>query len=171
MKITFGWLRHAQQIIYSAMLLNYSGDHCNFIESNSSNVEVSLVGCTSHRYNLALKDMYQFHNEAIWTILVIVKKVKYGINADKLKNITHLNAKHCTDICWGSTILMVKRYIDIKEDISGLKIHDIDAIMPNSRRSVKIRQFYNRLKQHKSVPKEQQKMIWRFKQYVLALVK
>lgn len=88
------------------------------------------------------------HKQTISIILgSLWKELDTLLMLQNLKKWTLLKAKLDTEIRWSSTFEMVKRFIDIKEEISALKIPDIYAIMPNAT-SVEIWEFYNRLKQH-----------------------
>ena len=89
---------HLEYVTYVLGLFNRSlsnvvafvGDNCSTNTSFASMVSGHYVGCASHRFNLALKDIFKEANTFIEKVHSVMKALRRPILAAKLRVHTHL---------------------------------------------------------------------------------
>lgn len=79
------------------------GDNCNTNRAFSRRVGPIFVGCHSHRYNLALKDIMLGHKSSIDSFRATMSRLSFQIPAAQLRPSTHLKAKLDCETRWSST--------------------------------------------------------------------
>uniref|UniRef100_H3GGX0 HAT C-terminal dimerisation domain-containing protein n=1 Tax=Phytophthora ramorum TaxID=164328 RepID=H3GGX0_PHYRM len=80
---------------------------------------VPLVGCTSHRLNLAVRDYLGPHDNILEEVQQLMRKLRTLKQASKLRTKTSLAAVLRQDTRWLSTFSMLKRYFLLREFISA----------------------------------------------------
>lgn len=105
------------------------GDNCSTNRCFTRRVGPLFVGCYSHRYNLAMKDVISLSLPEVGHVRELMRKLSYQIPAARLRRLTHLKAKIDNDTRWSSTYEMLKRYIDIKDVLPELGMPEIDDLL------------------------------------------
>lgn len=95
------------------------GDNCNLNKRLATIMEIPLVGCRSHRLNLAVEG-YMNHNlkEEIESVSKLMSKCSTLKNSGRLRLYTHLRPKTKNVTRWTSKFDMMTRYKELKPDIS-----------------------------------------------------
>ena len=105
------------------------GDNCATNRKFSKNAGIALVGCASHRLNLAVKEWLKPHSDLISKLNALMKKLRTPIVAGALRTKTHLRAK-CNNVTrWSSTAAMLERYQKIKVFLPELRLEAVDSLM------------------------------------------
>lgn len=105
------------------------GDNENTNKAFARLAGCPFIGCASHRFNLAMKDIISEYRDEITKVNDLMKKLSYQIPAAKLRRFTHLKAKISNETRWSSTYNMLKRYIEIKEYLPQLELPEIDELL------------------------------------------
>ena len=74
-----------------------------------------LIGCVSHRFNIAVRAFLVPYEELIIKVNTPMGKLKNLKLAGKLRSFTELRAKQKNETRWSSTADMLKRYNEIQE--------------------------------------------------------
>ena len=86
--------------------------------------EVPLIGCASHKLNLAIQGLYSVGTPE-FLVLEKVHKLMLELgtlkNRMKLRTRTHLTPIKKNDTRWGSVFTMLKRYLEIREYLPSCK--------------------------------------------------
>eukprot|EP00171_Calliarthron_tuberculosum_P021824 IDg21824t1 len=109
------------------------GDNCETNKLFATLAGTYFVGCASHRFNLAVHDLASDSQHIINKVQSLMRKLKHPIPAAKLRKFTHLRAKLSNVTRWSSTVNMLKRYCEIREDIDRIDIEGIDEFIPDRR--------------------------------------
>ena len=115
------------------------GDNCSVNQSMSRILKVPLLGCGSHKFNLAVRKWItnQPHLvKIIATVAGVMKKASTLKASAELRKLTKLHTVKENDTRWSSTFAMIERFIRIKgllEKVVVLKplmttIHDDDQL-------------------------------------------
>ena len=110
------------------------GDNCNTNKAISTRWDIPMVGCASHRLNLAVKQWIDSHGniaEAIEKVSTLMAKASNLKTAARLRELTldyhgvSLKAVRENVTRWTSVFSMVKRYLRIKQQLD-----DCDGLAP-----------------------------------------
>ncbi|ETP37530.1 hypothetical protein F442_14666 [Phytophthora nicotianae P10297] len=82
-------------------------------------MSVPLVGCASHRLNLAVRDYLAPHEFALEEVQQLMRKLRTLKQAAKLRLKTPLVPIMRQDTRWSSTFMMLKRYFKLQEFLSA----------------------------------------------------
>ena len=74
-----------------------------------------LLGCSSHRYNLAVMDSIEADKVVIEKVSDLMSILCYHLAAAKLREHTHLKAIGSNRTRWSSTYNKLKRYLQRRE--------------------------------------------------------
>ncbi|KAF1783941.1 Ribonuclease H-like domain [Phytophthora cactorum] len=100
-----------------------AGDNCSVYRPLAALMEVPLVGCASHRLNLAVQDDLRAHEQDLAAVQALMIKLRTLTQSAKLRLKIGLRPVIRQVTRWGSTIAMVKRYFELLEFI------DVEYIM------------------------------------------
>jgi hypothetical protein len=109
------------------------GDNCNTNKALATLARRPLVGCASHRFNLAVKDLLKEYSDLLNDINALMKKLKNLIPSAKLRKFTALRPKCSNATRWSSTYEMLKRYKELEAYLPMLNVREIDDLMPSGR--------------------------------------
>ncbi len=123
---------HLEYIGYVLELFNKSienvvcliGDNCSVNRSLAKRIGIGFIGCASHRWNLAMKDVTGSSDLSISKVEVIMKAFRRPKLAGKLRKLTHLKAKCPNATRWSSTVQMLDRYTKLRSFLSGFDEHE-----------------------------------------------
>ena len=85
------------------------GDNCSVNKRVATNCSVPLIGCASHRYNLAVQTRLAQNEPLLEKIHKLMTKLKHGLSAAKLRRLTPLAAVNRNKTRWSSSFDMLKR--------------------------------------------------------------
>jgi hypothetical protein len=101
-------------------VLFFVGDNCNVNKRLATHLSVPLVGCASHRLNLAVKEIHSEMKEIIDKINAFMVKWKKSLKLGGwFRKRTTLRPKTANKTRWLSTYVMVKRYLKLKDIIDS----------------------------------------------------
>ena len=123
----------------------------------ASSMGASFIGCASHRFNLAMKDMIANYEEHIEKVQIIMKKLRSLIPAAKLRKHTKLTAVVRHQIRWSSTFQMLVRYQELREYIPLLHLPEVSSLALSQSENALIDALVLRLKDLESVCKQLQR--------------
>lgn len=73
------------------------GDNCNTNRAMSRRIGPIFVGCYSHRFNLAVRDLLSKYKKVTSKVQQVMKKLSYSIPAAQLRKLTPLKAVQAND--------------------------------------------------------------------------
>ena len=106
--------------IYGKTTANVTFLVCDNEETNKSIARrlcLPMIGCASHRLNLALKLVLEDYASEVNTINQLMKKLMTLRNSAKLREKTNLRPIMKCDLRWSSVHSMISRYLELKEFI------------------------------------------------------
>ncbi|RHY82923.1 hypothetical protein DYB37_012401 [Aphanomyces astaci] len=104
------------------------GDNCSVNQRMAGLLNVPLVGCVSHRFNLAVQRLVEEHKNLLDRIHCVMLRARSVKNRSALRLLTPLAPKLRNDTRWSSTYAMVARFFEIKDHLAA--ITDLRAIFP-----------------------------------------
>lgn len=87
------------------------------------------MGYHSHWFNLAMKDITKDHVTRLFKGHTLMGKLSYDIPSAKLRQLTSLRPKLNNQTRWCSTYDMLRRYVEIKEQIFKIDGVDIAGLL------------------------------------------
>lgn len=121
------------------------GDNCSTNRAMSRRIGPTFVGCHSHRFNLAVKDMISEDEDLVQIVRCLMKKLSFQIPAAKLRRLTPLKSQHANATRWSSTFHMLKRYLVLKEFIVQLDDAEIIDLLPDGEEHARIETICNKM--------------------------
>lgn len=106
----------------------FVGDNCSINKSLAKRLEIPMICCHGHRFNLALQDLLKTYKEILDKVSKIMLQLKNQIPATKLRKFTPLSAKTRNVTRWSSTFTMLKLYREIRQFLSKLEIGEIEEL-------------------------------------------
>lgn len=132
------------------------GDNCSVNQSISAKLGIPLIGCASHRFQLAVQEILKDYEVVIGEVNSLMVKLRTPILAAKLRRVTHLKAKLRNQTRWSSTFEMLKRHILLRDHLRQLHNEEIDDMLPNQAHERKIDSLFSKLSQLDEVTKKLQ---------------
>lgn len=136
----------------------FIGDNCSTNRKISNDCGIPLIGCASHRFNLAvntwLENEISFKRvlDDIHTLMVELRKLK---NAARLRSLTDLCAMKNNETRWSSKYDMAKRYIQIESEVK--EIEEVEEFVLTGSKRRLLDELMVHLKQFQSITKCLQK--------------
>ncbi|ETO82003.1 hypothetical protein F444_03769 [Phytophthora nicotianae P1976] len=93
------------------------GDNCNTNQKIATLLGVPLVGCASHRFNLAINPFHAEYEAELATVNDLMIQLRHCNNAARLGELTDLQPVKRNATRWSSTYAMVDRYVRIRDAI------------------------------------------------------
>lgn len=84
------------------------GDNCSVDQSISTKSRIPLIGCASHRFQLAVKDLLNGHEIILAQVQSLMVILRTPLIAAEVRRITDLKPKLRNDTRCSSTDQMVK---------------------------------------------------------------
>ncbi|KAH9135418.1 hypothetical protein LEN26_006419 [Aphanomyces euteiches] len=106
------------------------GDNCSTNIALARKAAVSFIGCASHRFNLAVKDILANHEPLLAKINRIMLKLQDLVPAAQLRQFTSLQSRPRNATLWISTFMMIQRCMQIKDFLPLLGNSDIMEMLP-----------------------------------------
>ena len=108
------------------------GDNCAVNQSMSKILKAPLVGCGSHKFNLAVRKWISNQpqlEKIIQCIANVMKKASTLKVSALLRKLTTLRTVRENDTRWSSTFMMVERFFEIQRELSA--VPDLIPLIPN----------------------------------------
>eukprot|EP00644_Phytophthora_capsici_P008308 jgi/Phyca11/114284/e_gw1.26.396.1 len=93
------------------------GDNCSTNQKIATLLGVPLVGCASHRFNLAVNRFLAEYEDELATVNDLMIQLRHCNNAARLRELTDLQPVKRNATRWSSTYAMVDRYVRIRDAI------------------------------------------------------
>ncbi|RLN87487.1 hypothetical protein BBJ28_00025084 [Nothophytophthora sp. Chile5] len=125
------------------------GDNCATNQSVATKMGVPLVGCASHRFNLAVNKFLAPHEDLLAEVNTLMVELQKENNFAELKKHTELLPVKRNVTRWSSTFTMVQRYIRIRGEIK--KVDAVEDLIPTGAKHRKLVALFEHLKKFESV--------------------
>ena len=130
----------------------YSGDNCRVNTKLSNETKIPLIGCASHRLNLAIQEHLKLHSNLLDKVDTLMKKlqtIKYTARLRDEQSDTEVKlvAIRRNVTRWSSTFTMVKRYLQLHKYIASLaiKFRELEDLVPCVRETNVLQSLYTNL--------------------------
>ena len=135
-----------------------SGDKAEIKKYLTNHLNVPLVGCSSHKFNLAVSKYLDRKNEILWKIHRIMTKLRTHNLAGDLAQFTALQPVVRNKTRWLSTMNMVDRYLEIKGFVEQLpSCSKLVDYIPTAKENQEIQDFKETFQKLHSVTKALQR--------------
>ena len=114
---------------------------------------VPLIGCASHRFNLAVQDLLSEEEAALSKVNHLMVKLGTLLLGAKLRKLTPLRPKTRNMTRWSSSFEMILRYVRLREFLPKLDSSEIDRLSLTSTENRRIDSLLEQLKTLESVSK------------------
>ncbi|ETM43308.1 hypothetical protein F442_11560 [Phytophthora nicotianae P10297] len=131
------------------------GDNCAVNKRLANLMNVPLVGCASHRLNLAVREFLVPFETALDQVQQLMRKLRTLNQAAKLRMKTPLMPILRQDTRWSSTFSMLERYIRLREFLSA-DDDDMADLLPSRADHRKLEDLLSKLRCIESISKKLQ---------------
>ena len=150
-------LHHLSQVMISYgktsdNIICLVGDNCSVNKSMARLLRVPLIGCGSHKFNLAIRKWISNQpqlEEIILRVAGVMKKASTLKISAQLRKLTALHTVRENDTRWSSTFEMIKRFFRIQTELSA--IADLFPFLPSLVECDLLAKGYEHLKQFNQV--------------------
>ena len=97
------------------------GDNCNVNQAMARRLRIPLVGCSSHKFNLAVGLVLEEHETLLTKVHALMTRCRTLINRAKLRRLTHLAPVVRNVTRWSSTYAMTRRYLKLEPFLSEIE--------------------------------------------------
>ena len=136
-------------------ILFFVCDNDSVNKSIAKKLELPMIGCNSHRLNLALKKLMEPHEGLLQKVQNLMKKLLSLKKSAVLRKKTELRPVLRNDTRWWSTFVMVERYIKLRPFLDESDT-DIVLLMLSPAEEIQIRVLHENLQKINSVSKKLQ---------------
>lgn len=131
------------------------GDNCSTNKALATRCGVPLVGCGSHRLNLAVKRVLEPFEPILKKIHELMGKLSTIKQAAKLRRATTLQPIKRNVTRWSSTFSMLKRFFELEEHLDT-RDSELIPFIPSRKEAQDLRNFLLDLKVFEAVSKKLQ---------------
>ncbi|KAE9341381.1 hypothetical protein PF008_g10647 [Phytophthora fragariae] len=133
-------------------------DHASVNGAIARKARVPMIGCASHRLNLALKEFLVPHAELLDKLHKLMAKLNTIKNRHRLRELGGLMPVFNNATRWSSTFMMVDRYVERRNIIRSMEQLDegLVDLLPTPREDAHLTDLYGHLKNFESVNKRLQ---------------
>ncbi|KAG6586859.1 Hydroxyacylglutathione hydrolase [Phytophthora cinnamomi] len=103
-------------------------DNCSTNQATVTRLGCPLIGCASHRFNLAVNKFLTDHEPALDEVNNVMSQLRRTNNAAEVSKHTELHALNHNATHWSSTFEMLHRYVRIRAEIR--KVDDVEDLVP-----------------------------------------
>ncbi|RLN32399.1 hypothetical protein BBJ28_00018242 [Nothophytophthora sp. Chile5] len=133
----------------TGMVLFVTGDNCATNQAIATRLGVPLVGCASHRFNLAVCRYLNDYQALIDQVQALSIQLRLPNNSAELARYTELKPMKANATRWSSTYTMLARYVEIRDAIK--MVAAVEDLLPRSSSHRKIVQLVEKLEDLDSV--------------------
>ncbi|OWZ09224.1 hypothetical protein PHMEG_00018107 [Phytophthora megakarya] len=131
------------------------GDNCAVNKRLANLMGVPLVGCASHRLNLAVREHLAPHEDALAEVQALMRKLRTLKQAAKLRQKTSLQPVLRQETRWSSTFAMLARYFRLFEHLCP-DDEDLEDLIPSRSTHRSLRKLFEELHDVESISKKLQ---------------
>ncbi|KAG2855462.1 hypothetical protein PC113_g12421 [Phytophthora cactorum] len=131
------------------------GDNCAVNKRLANLLRIPLMGCASHRLNLAVREYLEPYDSSLEEVQRLMRKLRKVKQAAQLRTKTLLVPVLHQDTRWSSTFSMLERYFRLREFISADE-EDIGDFLPSHATHRKLATLIASLSDAESVSKRLQ---------------
>ncbi|POM57552.1 Hypothetical protein PHPALM_37916, partial [Phytophthora palmivora] len=131
------------------------GDNCAMNKRLARLMEVPLIGCASHRLNLAVRGFLESYEADLEQVQSLMRRLRTITQAAKLRLRTSLRPKLRNETRWGSTYTMLARYFELREFITA-DDEELAEEMPSPAANQRLKSLLTQLADVESVSKKLQ---------------
>ncbi len=117
------------------------GDNCNTNQAFANLVEKTLVACSPHRFNLAVRSIFESYRPLLKKVNDLMRIFRNPIPAAHLWKRTELRAQRYNSTRWSSVAAMLHRYQQIKQYLPDLELpsrYNFEENIPSHRENKRI---------------------------------
>lgn len=114
------------------IILCLIGYNCSTNRSLATRMNLSLLGCVSHRFNLSVDEIPNSQKNSIYCVRTIMVKFNNLIPAAKLRSHIHLGSVLDNKTRWSSQLKMWKRYISLRVSLPTLDDSHLSMLLPSA---------------------------------------
>ena len=140
---------------YQEALTFLVGDNCSTNKALATQCGIPLIGCGSHRLNLAVKKVLEPIEPTLKKIHELMGKLSTIKQAAKLRRVTTLGPIKRNVTRWSSTFSMLKRFFELEEHLDT-RDTELIPFIPSRREEQDLRNIMSDLKVFESVTKKLQ---------------
>jgi hypothetical protein len=133
-------------------------DNCNVNKRMAKDLGVPMVGCASHRFNLAVQ---KFMNSGYKTVIDVVHKIMVKLktlnNGVRLRTMTKLTPILFNATRWSSYYSMLKRFMLLKGFLADFPAAEFRGLLPSLQQEHELTELLEHLKTFESVTKALQR--------------
>eukprot|EP00644_Phytophthora_capsici_P002948 jgi/Phyca11/103032/e_gw1.7.895.1 len=130
------------------------GDNCSTNQSIATKLGVPLVGCASHRFNLAVNKYLADYEPLLAQVNTLMSKLCQVNNFAELSKVTSLHPIKRNMTRWSSSFEMLQRYIRIRPQIKT--VDAVEELIPTGASHRKLVALLEHMKKFQSVTKKLQ---------------
>jgi hypothetical protein len=130
------------------------GDNCSTNQSAATKLGVPLVGCASHRFNLAVGKFLVEYEDDITQIQNLMTQLRFPKNAAELSKYTALLPVKANTTRWSSTWELVARYMRIRD--AAKRVAAVEDLVPRGATHRRLVALHDKLQELDSVCKKLQ---------------
>lgn len=109
------------------------GDIYSSKKSFPSKLNLAMIGCYSHRFNLALKDILSIHESNLTVMSTPMWKLQILTSAAKLRSFTNLCPVVKIKTKWGSAYYMLRKHFPLFPSLPNLGVTEWTYLLPSPR--------------------------------------
>lgn len=126
------------------------GDNCPTNKAVADKLKVPLVGCASHRFNLAVNSYLEDYESVLEKISRISTKLRTIKNSAYLRNKTPLRPVLRNSTRWSSTYLMVQRFFELKQFFDPMNA-ELAGLMPSATELIRLQHLSEDMSKFQSI--------------------
>lgn len=132
-----------------AMLRFVVADNCSTNQCVATELGVPLIGCASHRFNLAVNLIIAEYKDQVDQIQNLMINLRHVNNAAELARSTNLKPLKANATRWSSTFEMLKRYVEIRDAI--MTVSAVEELVPRGAAHRRVLSLLTKLEELDSV--------------------
>ncbi|KAE9274409.1 hypothetical protein PR003_g29614, partial [Phytophthora rubi] len=136
------------------MVASIVGDNCATNQSVATKLGVPLVGCASHRFNLAVNRFLADSEPLLTQVNTLMSKLSQANNFAQLAKATNLHPIKRNITRWSSSFEMLQRYERIRPQIKTVEA--VEELIPTGASHRKLIELLQHMKKFDSVTKKLQ---------------
>jgi hypothetical protein len=110
-------------------VLCFVGDNCSTNKRLAAICSIPLIGCASHRFNLAVKEILKQHKHLVDKVEKLMIKCRTLKIAGEIRQKTKLRALEKNVTRWGSEYNMLQRYLQLDEFIPKRNLEIVPLLL------------------------------------------
>lgn len=106
-----------------------AGDNCSTNTAITTKLNIFLVVCHRHSFNLAVTDILSIHEDLLSVVRFIMKKLRHLVSAVNLRRITSLKSKVDYFTRWCLSFHMLLRYPKLRDFPVKLEMDEMNDLL------------------------------------------